>query len=79
MQFDKWFNKQSVLLKAILMLIPVVGWVVEFLVRISVALRTKNIVHIIVAILFVAVGWTWILAVADFIYMLITGHLFLAE
>ena len=27
MTFDKWFNKQSTLLKAILLLLPVVGWV----------------------------------------------------
>ena len=26
MTFDKWFNKQSVLIKAILLLLPVVGW-----------------------------------------------------
>ena len=79
MQFDKWFNKQSVLVKAILLLLPVVGWIVELLVRLSVALRTKSIVHIVVFLLFVFVGWGWILGVADFIYMLLKGHLFLAE
>ena len=79
MQFDKWFNSQSVLLKVILLLLPVVGWVVEVLVRLSVMLRTKEVIHIVVFILFVAVGWGWILAVADLIYMIFTGHLFLAE
>ena len=79
MQFDKWFNSQSLLLKAILLLIPFVGWVVEMLVRLSVMLRTKDVLHIVIFVLFVAVGWGWILAVADFVYMLFTGHLFLAE
>lgn len=79
MQFDKWFNSQSLLLKAILLLIPFVGWVVEMLVRLSVMLRTKDVLHIVIFVLFVAVGWGWILAVADFVYMLLTGHLFLAE
>ncbi len=79
MQFDKWFNSQSLLLKAILLLIPVVGWVVEMLVRLSVMLRTKDVLHIVIFVLFVAVGWGWILVVADFVYMLLTGHLFLAE
>ena len=79
MQFDKWFNSQSLLLKAILLLIPFVGWVVEMLVRLSVMLRTKDVLHIVVFVLFVAVGWGWILAVADFVYMLLTGHLFLAD
>ena len=78
-KFDKWFNKQALLLKAILLLIPVVGWVVECLVRLSVMLRTKDVLHIVVFVLFVVVGWGWILAVADFVYMLLTGHLFLAE
>ena len=79
MQFDKWFNKQSVLVKAILLLLPVVGWIVELLVRASVALRTKSVVHIVVLLVFIFVGWSWILGVADFIYMLVKGHLFLAE
>ena len=79
MQFDKWFNKQSVLLKVILLIIPVVGWVVECLVRLSVMLRTKSVVHIVVFLLFLLVGWGWFLGVIDFIYMLVTGHLIFAE
>lgn len=79
MQFDKWFNQQSVLVKAILLLIPFVGWVCELLVRLSVALRTKSVLHIVVFCVFLFVGWGWFLGVADFIYMLVTGHLFLAE
>jgi len=79
MQFDKWFNKQSVLIKAILLLLPVVGWICECLVRLSVMLKTKSIVHIVVFCLFLFVGWGWILGVIDFVYMLVTGHLILAE
>jgi hypothetical protein len=79
MKFDKWFNSQSVLIKAILLLLPVVGWVCECLVRLSVMLRTKNIVHVVVFVLFLVVGWGWILGVIDFVYMLLTGHLILAE
>ena len=79
MQFDKWFNQQSTLLKVILLLIPFVGWVVEVLVRLSVMLRTKSTLHIVVFVLFLVVGRGWILSVADLIYMIIKGHLFLAE
>ena len=79
MNFDKWFNSQSILLKAILLLIPGVNWVVECLVRLSVMLRTKDVLHIVVFALFVLVGWGWFLAVADFIYLLLKGHLFLAD
>lgn len=79
MSFDKWFNSQSVLLKAILLLIPGVNWVVECLVRLSVMLRTKSVIHIVVFILFLLVGWGMVLCVIDFIYMLLTGHLILAD
>ncbi len=79
MAFDKWFNSQSVLLKAILLLIPGVNWVMELLIRLSVLLRTKSVLHIVVFIVFLCVGWGWFLGVIDFIYMLVTGHLIFAE
>ena len=79
MTFDKWFNKQSTLIKAILLLLPVVGWICECLIRLSVALRTKSGVHIVVFLLFLFVGWGWFLGVIDFVYMLLTGHLILAK
>ncbi len=79
MTFDKWFNKQSTLVKVLLLVIPFVSWVVELLVRLSVALRTGNIVHIIMFVLFVVVGWGVIPAILDLVYLMVTGHLFLAE
>ncbi|MBQ7770078.1 MAG: hypothetical protein IJ373_02710 [Clostridia bacterium] len=79
MTFDKWFNEQSTLIKAILLLIPFVGWIVELLVRLSVMLKTKSATHIVVFVLFVVVGWGWILNLVDFIYLLLKGHLILAE
>lgn len=77
--FDKWFNKQSTLIKAILLLLPVVGWICECLVRLSIALRTKETVHIVVFLLFVFVGWGWFLGAIDFVYLLLNGHLILAK
>lgn len=79
MNFDKWFNSQDTLVKAILMLLPVVGWVVEFLVRLSIALRTKEPIHIVVFLVFAFIGWTWVLVVADFVYLILKGNLFLAK
>ena len=77
--FDKWFNKQSTLIKALLLLIPGVNWVCECLVRLSVMLRTKSIIHTVVFILFLVIGWGWFLGAIDFVYMLLKGHLILAE
>lgn len=79
MHFDKWFNSQSRLLQVILLIIPIVGWVVEVLVRLSVMLRTKSLVHIVVFILFLLVGWGWVLNLIDIIYLALSGHLILAK
>lgn len=79
MQFDKWFNSQSTLLKVILLILPLVGWVVEVLVRLSVMLRTKSLIHIVVFVLFLLVGWGWFLGVIDLIYLVLKGHLILAD
>ena len=79
MSFDKWFNSQSTLVKAILLVLPFVGWIVELLVRLSVMLRTKETVHIVVFIVFLVIGWGWFLGVLDLIYCILKGHLFLAE
>jgi hypothetical protein len=79
MKFDKWFNKQSRLIQVILLVIPFVGWFVELGVRLSVALRTKDIIHILVFVLFLVVGWGWILNLIDLIYLVLKGHLILAK
>jgi len=77
MTFDKWFNKQSRLVQILLLLIPFVNWIVELLVRWSVALRTKNIVHIIIAVLIIIIGmpFGWI----DLVWILLFNHLLLAK
>lgn len=78
MTFDKWFNSQSRIVQILLLLIPFVGWIVECLVRLSIMLRTKSVVHIVVFILFLVVGWGWFLRLIDLIYLALTGHLILA-
>lgn len=77
MTFDKWFNKQSRLVQILLLLIPFVNWIVELLVRWSLALRTKNIVHIVIAVLIVIIGmpFGWL----DLIWVLIFNHMLLAK
>lgn len=78
MSFDKWFNKQERLVQVILLILPFVGWVVELLIRLSVALEKKDAVSIVVFVLFLVVGWGWILCVIDLIYLVLNGHLILA-
>lgn len=78
MSFDKWFNSQDRLLQVILLIIPVVGWIVELLVRLSVMLRKKDVVSIVVFVLFLVIGWGWFLCLIDLVYLVLKGHLILA-
>ncbi len=79
MTFDKWFNSQSTLVKVLLLLIPFVGWIVEILVRLSVFLRTKNIVHLIMFLVFAICGFVWIPVIIDLVCLCVTGKLFLTD
>ncbi len=78
MNFDRWFNSQDRLVKVILLIIPIIGWIVECLVRLSIMLRTQSILHIVVFLLFLIVGWSWILCLIDLIYLVVKGHLIFA-
>jgi len=74
----KWFNKQGKLVQLLLLLIPVVNWVVEFLIRWEKALKTKDLLDIIVAVI-VTFGVGIFLGILDFIWVLLFGHLILAK
>lgn len=78
MTFDKWFNKQGKLVQILLLLIPGINWITELLVRWSVALRTKNLIHILIAIIAIpgvgiVIGWL------DLIWVLLNGRLILTK
>ena len=77
MEFDKWFEKQSLLIKVILLILPLVGWVVEILVRLSAFLRKQTAINLVGLILGVVGNWIW--SVIDLVVLLVTGKLFLIE
>lgn len=72
-----WFNNQSRLVQILLLLIPVVNWIVEVLVRWSAFFKTKNIVTGLVAVLvlFFGLAFGWI----DVIWCLFFKHLIFAK
>ena len=78
MKFDKWFNKQSKLVKILLLLIPGVNWIVELLVRWSLALRKKGLLYTVVAIL-VTIPFGIVFGWLDLIWILVFGHLVLGK
>ena len=66
------------LVKIILLLIPFVNWVTEIVVRVSALLEKPdlyNIIGIIFAILPTGIVLGWL----DIIWVIVTGHLFLAK
>lgn len=78
MEFDKLFNKQSRLVQILLLLIPVVNWFTEIFVRLSVFLRKKDVISLIMFIITIP-GIGVVLGWVDLIWTLLFGHLFLAD
>ena len=71
-----WFNRHSRIVQLILLLIPVVNWIVEIVVRWSTFLKKGGLIRLIVCILVtipsgIAFGWL------DFIWVLLFKKLFL--
>jgi len=77
MTFDKWFEKQSLLLKIILLIIPFVGWVVEILVRVSAVIRKASVLNIVGLVIGIFGNLIW--AIVDLVFVIISGKLLLLE
>ena len=77
MEFDKWFEKQSLLIKVILLVLPLVGWVVEILVRLSATLRKSTSVNLVGLVLGIIGNWIW--QIVDLVYLILKGNLLLLE
>ncbi len=76
-EFDlmTWFNKQSRIVQLILLLIPVVNWIVELVVRWSTWAQKGGLVRLVICILTIVFGiiFGWI----DFIWVLLFKKLLL--
>lgn len=74
---EKWFEKQSRLVQILLLLIPVVNWVVEILVRWDHALKKGSLFKYLVAIIVtfggLVVGWV------DLVWCLLFKHLIFCD
>ena len=77
MKAYKWFNKQSKLVQILLLLIPGVNWITEVVVRWSVALKKKDLIHVLLALVVTVGGFAfgWL----DLVWVLLFGHLILAK
>jgi len=77
MTFDKWFGKQTKLIKFLLLIIPFVGWVCEILIRVSATIRKQSLLNIVGLIVFIIGGLVF--AYVDIVYVLITDKNLLVE
>ena len=77
MHFDEWFNEQERLVKIIFLFIPIVGWLIEILVRVSALVKSQSTTNILGLIIFVIGGY--IFQFFDLIYLAITDKMLLVE
>ena len=75
MNFDEWFDYQSKLVRIVLLFIPVIGWVVEILVRISALIKKKCRMNVVGLVVFILLGWAWIPVILDTLYLVIFDKL----
>ncbi len=75
MKFDKWFYKQSKLVQIILLLIPFVNWIVEILVRVSIASKKGGVFNWLIFLFFLIFGISWVVELIDIIFVVLTGKL----
>jgi len=70
---SKWFNHLPRLLQILLLLIPIVNWVIELLVRWDNAINKKSALRILIALFVTVFGvvWGWI----DMLWCLFTHHM----
>ena len=79
MEFDKWFEKQERIVKIILLIIPVVGWIVEVLVRLSAVLRKSSTTNILGFVLFLLLGGFWLPTLIDLVYFILKDQFLFYE
>lgn len=77
MAFHKWFLKQSLIVKVLLLIIPVVGWFVEVVMRISALLAKGTTSNILGLILYIILGV--IMAYVDVLFCLLGQNPLLLE
>ena len=79
MNFDKWYHGLSKVWQIVLLILPLVGWVIDLLVRWSAFLRKKSGVNLAMALIITFLGEFWILTILDAVFIALNDKLFLEE
>lgn len=67
------------LVQIILLILPVVGWIIELVIRWSAVFEKFSVLNLIAALLYTFVGWGIVLEIVDIIWILCFKHLFLTK
>ncbi len=79
MNFDTWFHGLNKIVQIILLIIPLIGWIIDLLVRWSAFIRKQSIVNLVMALVITIFGGFWILTILDAIWIFLNNKLFLEE
>lgn len=62
-----WFKKQSNIIQLVLLILPLVGWIVEVIIRWERVLngKGKSVLDIVVALVYTLVAWVWVPTIID--------------
>lgn len=73
----KSFYKLSMVVQAVLVLVPFVGWVTEMVLRWSTFLNKKDLVSLLVALFFTFTSWFYLPCLVDGVHLLLKKRLIL--
>lgn len=79
MNFDTWFHGQNKLVQIILLILPLIGWILDLLVRWSAFLKKQTVVNLVMALVITIFGGFWILTILDAVMIALHNKLFLEE
>lgn len=79
MNFDTWFHNQSKVIQIVLLILPLVGWIVDLLVRWSAFIKNQSVVNLVMALVITLFGELWILTILDAVMIALNNKMFLEE
>ena len=77
LNMTEWFKKQSKVVRIILMIIPMVNWVIDIVIRIEALIKKQSTNNILGLVLYVFFGY--VLAFVDLIMVIIDKDFLLVE
>ena len=79
MNFDTWFHNQSKVIQIVLLILPLIGWIVDLLVRWSAFIKNQSVVNLVMALVITLFGELWILTILDAVMIALNNKMFLEE